>query len=132
MQIDLTEVDAWSVQDAYTRDVIHKTWERLPVQVRRALRGLRFTEDAAALSAKKAYADAGVFDIRVRPFGLVSEQAAISVILHECAHVYLQHPQQLRAGLKSVAVVEAEADALVRGAWGFDKEMEDRRRFFGK
>jgi hypothetical protein len=131
MRVDLAEVDAWSVQDAYARSMIHRTWERLPSHVRQALRGLRFTEDVAGLAARKAYASAGDFDVTIRDFGIVSEQAAIGIIAHEIGHVAGQDFRRLRAGEITEQQAEHSADAYAR-AWGFGSELEQRKFFLGK
>jgi hypothetical protein len=120
MQIEA--YDDWDVRAA-----AHAVDERLPPDVRRALQHVRVWTDASCPNS----ADAGSADIRVRP-GLRGSQAAlVAVICHEAAHVALGHAQQVRAGLKSADVCEVEADALAR-SWGFGRELEARRVFYGR
>jgi hypothetical protein len=124
-------MDAWSVYDSHARDVIHKAWGRLPANVRQALDGLRFIEDAAALKAVNAHADAGVMVVRVRPFGIVSDDAAVGVILHEVGHIAGNHHARISAGQMSHAQAEREADEYVK-AWGCNDCLEQRRFYFGR
>jgi hypothetical protein len=102
---------------------------RLPSHVRDALANVRVSVAPAGF---QGYADAGPANIRVRAGLHCSTAAMVAIVAHEAAHVYLQHAQQLRAGLKSVEACEWEADQLVLVAWGFDREMADRRLFFGR
>jgi hypothetical protein len=118
------QLDVW---DWDTRAAIFATWERLPDNAKRALGGVRFVEDASL----KVWANAGDFDIRVRSLTMRSQAAAIAVVAHELGHVAGSHFRRCAAGALSRDDAELEADEYAR-SWGFAKELEQRRAFYGR
>ncbi len=105
-------------------DTIHEAWAMLPPDVQRKLNGVRFTQGK---HAAKAWATAGDNDVDIQALPL-STTASVAVLCHELAHVLLNHPRQLRTGIKSAAQIEQECDALVR-AWGLTTELAEAYQF---
>jgi len=110
------------------RDLVNDTEQRLPANIQRALAHVTVREGPATM---KAYADAGVSDIRVHLPLPPWQAAARGVLLHEACHILLGHYAARHSGAKTVQQCEAEAEALLV-RWGLGEERSARRAFYGR
>jgi hypothetical protein len=124
------EYDAWSVSNMDLRSLIIRTWERLPSDVRRSLKGVKFVQYR---TQPGRYASAGERDVEIYwPWKrFTTDEGAMAVIAHELAHVYRGHYTKAASGSIAAAFAEAEADQVVR-QWGFDRELASRHSWLGK
>lgn len=120
------------LRDPDLRLAVHRVWERLPADAQQALSRIDVVQASAikAHDGSNGWGQAGPADILLRP-GVPSAMAAMGIFVHEAAHVVLQHPQRLTAGLITRAAAEQEADAFAAGRWGFHAEIAARRMLIG-
>lgn len=126
---ELMYPDTTCVYDPVLRAVIVETWERLPEEARRSLKGVVFVQKRSLSS--DALASAGVDDVWVRELKMAEMASADAIICHELGHIYHRHYEQLQTGQISREQAEIEADDFVR-ACGFAGALDVRRALLGR
>lgn len=126
---DWPTIEGWPSAD--TRTSIVNVWERLPLNVRRSLADVVFTE-APAAEMKGRLADAGQRDIRIKAgLRIASDAVIVGILAHELGHVAGCHFQRVVAGAMTPEAAELEADAYALG-WGFGAELRARKQWIGR